>query len=184
MTTGGRSTQAGRSRSGAPLPDRPPPRVPGPGGVRAGRTRHTHPRQALRRLMRVVSLVPAATEIVAALGAEGSLAGISHECDWPPSVRQLPPVTTTPIDPSGGSGAIDAEVDRLQAEGRPVIGVDGAALAARLPDLILTQDLCDVCAVVDGDVRALASALDPAPALLALRARTLEGLFADFAGGG
>jgi iron complex transport system substrate-binding protein len=131
--------------------------------------------------MRVVSLVPAATEIVAALGAEGSLAGISHECDWPPSVRQLPRVTTTPIDPSRASGAIDAEVRRLQAEGRPVIGVDGAALAALLPDLILTQDLCDVCAVVDGDVRALASALDPAPALLALRARTLEGIFADIA---
>jgi iron complex transport system substrate-binding protein len=131
--------------------------------------------------MRVVSLVPAATEIVAALGAEGSLVGISHECDWPRPVRQLPRVTTTPIDPGRASGAIDAEVRRLHAEGRPVIGVDGGALAGLRPDLILTQDLCDVCAVVDGDVRALASALDPAPALLPLRARTLEGIFADIA---
>ena len=129
--------------------------------------------------MRVVSLLPAATEIVAALGAEGSLVGISHECDWPPSIRQLPRVTATPIDASRLSGAIDAEVRRLHAEGRPVIGVDGALLAALRPDLILTQDLCDVCAVVDGDVRALTAPLDPAPALLPLRARTLEGIFED-----
>ena len=131
--------------------------------------------------MRVVSLLPAATEIVAALGAEGSLVGISHECDWPPSVRHLPRVTATPIDASRQSGAIDAEVRRLHAQGRPVIGVDGGLLAELRPDLILTQDLCDVCAVVDGDVRALAAPLGPSPALLPLRARTLEGIFEDVA---
>jgi iron complex transport system substrate-binding protein len=129
--------------------------------------------------MRVVSLVPAATEMISALGAEATLVGISHECDWPASVRALPRVTVTRIDSRMASGAIDAEVRRLQAEGHPVIAVDGALLRALRPDLIVTQDLCDVCAVMDGDVRSLATALDSPPALLPLRARTLAGIFAD-----
>ena len=129
--------------------------------------------------MRVVSLVPAATEMISALGAEGTLVGVSHECDWPASVRSLPRVTVTPIDSRMTSGAIDAKVRRLQSEGRPVISVDGALLRTLRPDLIVTQDLCDVCAVVDGDVRTLATALDARPVLLPLRARTLAGIFAD-----
>jgi iron complex transport system substrate-binding protein len=129
--------------------------------------------------MRVVSLVPAATEMISALGAGDTLVGISHECDWPASVRALPRVTVTPIDSRRASGVIDAEVRRLQSEGHPVIGVDGALLRALRPDLIVTQDLCDVCAVVDDDVRTLATALDSRPVLLPLRARTLAGIFAD-----
>ena len=130
-------------------------------------------------MMRVVSLVPAGTEIVAALGAEDALVGISHECDWPASVASLPRVTATPIDSRMTAGTIDAEVRRLRSEGRPVIGVDGALLRSLHPDLILTQDLCDVCAVTDDDVRSLATAVDPPPMLLPLRARTLAGIFTD-----
>lgn len=131
--------------------------------------------------MRVVSLVPAGTEIVAALGAGHLLAGISHECDWPPEVQQLPRVTTTPIDVSSGSGAIDASVRRARELGLPVIGVDAARLRELRPDLILTQDLCEVCAVADDEALDIARAIEPAPGLLSLRARTLDGIFADIA---
>lgn len=132
-------------------------------------------------MSRVVSLVPAATEIVAALGAGNLLAGISHECDWPPWVTSLPRVTSTPIDTGAPSVAIEQQVRALATQGRPVIAVDASRLAALQPDLIITQGLCEVCAVADDDLRPLAAALDPAPAVLSLRARNLEGIMTDIA---
>ena len=128
---------------------------------------------------RVVTLLPAATEIVAALGAIGSLVGVSHECDYPPAACGLPRLTTTPIDPDASASHIDAEVRRLGAEGRPVIGVDGEALRALAPDLIVTQGLCEVCAVADGEVHRLARLLDPPPAVISLAATTLAGISLD-----
>jgi iron complex transport system substrate-binding protein len=129
--------------------------------------------------MRVVTLLPAATEIVAALGGAGSLVGISHECDHPASVLGLPRVTATPIDPGAPGAAIDAEVRRLHSAGKPVIGVDADALRRLAPDLLITQDLCEVCAVAEGEVHRLAAAVQPAPAVLALSGRTIEGILAD-----
>jgi iron complex transport system substrate-binding protein len=129
--------------------------------------------------MRIVSLLPAGTEMVAALGAEGRLVGISHACDWPASVQHLPRVTTTPIDTRQTSGSTDAQVAAIRAGGRPVIAVDSGLLRELAPDLILTQELCDVCAVVEGDLHPLAVALDPVPVLLSLSGRTLEGILAD-----
>ena len=129
--------------------------------------------------MRVVTLLPAATEIVAALGGAGSLVGISHECDHPASVLGLPRVTATPIDPAAPGAAIDAEVRRLHRAGRPVIGVDADELRRLAPDLLITQDLCEVCAVAEGEVHRLAAAVQPAPAVLALSGRTIEGILAD-----
>ncbi len=107
--------------------------------------------------MRVVSLLPAATEIVAALGGAGTLVGISHECDYPDSVLGLPRVTSSPIDPEAGGPVIDAEVRRLHAAGVPVIGVDAQVLHQLAPDLIITQALCEVCAVAEGEVHRLGS---------------------------
>ncbi|MDZ4864537.1 MAG: hypothetical protein SGJ01_13965 [Gemmatimonadota bacterium] len=101
--------------------------------------------------MRIVTLLPAATEIVAALGAEARLVGTSHERDWPPQLANRPRVTTTPVDPEAPGGTIDAQVRRLMASGRPVIAVDGHQLRALAPDHIITQGLCDVCAVIDGN---------------------------------
>ena len=129
--------------------------------------------------MRVVTLLPAATEIVAALGGAGSLVGISHECDHPASVLGLPRVTATPIDPGAAGAAIDAEVRRLHGAGKPVIGVDADALRRLAPDLLITQDLCEVCAVAEGEVHRLAAAVQPAPAVLALSGRTIDGIWAD-----
>lgn len=131
------------------------------------------------RERRVVTLLPAATEIVAALGAIGSLVGISHECDYPPAARGLPRLTTTPIDPEAPASRIDAEVRHLGAEGRAVIAVDGKALRALAPDLVVTQGLCEVCAVADGEVHRLARLMDPPPAVLTLSATTLAGISLD-----
>jgi iron complex transport system substrate-binding protein len=129
--------------------------------------------------MRVVTLLPAATEIVAALGGAGSLVGISHECDYPAHILGLPRVTATPIDPEAPGSAIDAEVRRLHAAGRPVIGVDAELLRRLAPELIVTQDLCEVCAVADGEVCRLASVLRPEPAVLTLSGRTVAGVMGD-----
>jgi iron complex transport system substrate-binding protein len=109
--------------------------------------------------MRIVTLLPAATEIVAAVGGEHLLVGISHACDWPPSVAALPRVTSTP-------------------DGRAIV-VDAGRLRDLAPDLIITQNLCEVCAVDEGRARRVAEVLDPPPRFLTLEARTLEGIFED-----
>ncbi len=129
--------------------------------------------------MRVVTLLPAATEIVAALGGADRLVGISHECDYPTSVLDLPRVTATPIDPSLPSSRIDAEVRRLRASGTPVIGVDADALRLLAPDLLVTQSLCEVCAVADGEAFRLAAALEHPPEVLRLGGTTLDGVWRD-----
>lgn len=129
--------------------------------------------------MRVVTLLPAATEIVAALGAGDRLVGISHECDFPDSVSHLPRVTATPIDSSRPGAAIDAQVLALRQAGRPVIAIDTDELRRLAPELIVTQGLCEVCAVSDGEVHRLSRVLSPAPRVLSLNARTLAGVWDD-----
>jgi iron complex transport system substrate-binding protein len=126
-----------------------------------------------------MTLLPAATEIVAALGGADQLVGISHECDFPPTLGAIPRVTTTPIDPAAPSAAIDAEVRALRGAGRAIIAVDAAVLRRLAPDLIVTQDLCEVCAVSEGEVHRLASALPGQPTMLSLRGRTLDGVWED-----
>jgi iron complex transport system substrate-binding protein len=129
--------------------------------------------------MRIATLLPAATELVVALGAAADLVAISHECDFPASVMHMPRLTCSPVDPAQSSGQIDAEVRDLHAAGRPVIAVDAAALATLGPDLLITQGLCDVCAVADGAVMRLAAALPRAPRVVTLAGRDLDGVFAD-----
>lgn len=128
---------------------------------------------------RVVSLLPGATEWVAALGAADRLVGISHECDHPATITDRPRVTTTPIDPAASSQAIDLAVRAAMSDDRPVIGIDAAQLAALRPDLLITQRLCDVCAVADGEAHRLAAILDPPPAVLSLEGRTVRGVLDD-----
>jgi iron complex transport system substrate-binding protein len=117
--------------------------------------------------------------MVMALGAGDALVGVSHECDYPPAAGRLPRVTSSPIDSSGSSGSIDADVRRLTSSGRPVIVVDAAALSRLAPDLLLTQGLCEVCAVADGEVHRLARILPNPPAVLSLSARDLAGIWND-----
>lgn len=129
--------------------------------------------------MRVITLLPGATEIVAALGGGAMLAAVSHECDHPSWVSDLPRVTRTPIDPALPGAAIDSEVRRLREAGRAVITVDGEVLERLQPDLVITQDLCEVCAVADGTVHRLATALSRPPQILTLTGRTLDGVLED-----
>ena len=127
--------------------------------------------------MRVVSLLPAATEIVAALGAGSWLVGVSHECDFPPDVvHDLPRVTRTTIDGSRTLGEIDRVV---RAAGASTTAIDTALLAELRPDVVLGQTVCEVCAVGgDALIRALAE-LPARPRVVTLHAHTLAGVFAD-----
>lgn len=101
--------------------------------------------------MRIVSLLPAATEVVYALGAERSLVGVTHECSWPSRARTDKRVVTRSLLPVGATAA---EIDALVSGAGATEELDDAALAELAPDVILTQDLCAVCAVPAGDVDA------------------------------
>jgi iron complex transport system substrate-binding protein len=102
--------------------------------------------------MRILSLLPSATEIVYALGLEDDLVGVTHECDWPPAALTKRPVSFSALPPA----AEPAEVDRLVSAsingGEPIYRLDNEAVRELRPDLVLTQDLCAVCAVPSGHV--------------------------------
>ena len=118
--------------------------------------------------MRIVSLLPSATEIVCAVGLESCLVGVSHECDFPPSVTRLPRVTRSRVPEKATSGEIDAFVrEQLQSE-QALYSLDSAMLEALQPDLIVTQSLCQVCAVSETEVEAVARRMLSRPRTLSL----------------
>ena len=128
--------------------------------------------------MRIVSLVPSATEIVCALGLSRQLVGVTHECDWPPEAVGKPVMTRPVIDLRGASdGAIHRRVAAAAGTGTPVFAVDEDALARAKPDLIITQALCAVCAPSGASVAEVARAIDPAITVLTLEPSSLEGIF-------
>lgn len=129
--------------------------------------------------MRVISLLPSATDIVASLGGLDQLVGVTHECDWPSVVASRARVTISAIDSSRSSGAIDAQVRQLSEAGQPLYAMKEGLIRDLRPDVILTQALCDVCAIHEGDVRALAAGLNPNPRVVTLSAETLDGVFDD-----
>jgi len=129
--------------------------------------------------MRIVSLLPSATEIICALGLEDQLVGATHECDYPPLVRQLPKVTRTLIPAEASSGEIDRLVrERLQTD-RALYTLDLPVLQALRPDLIVTQALCNVCAVAEDEVRAAACRLPDGPRVINLEPKSLWEVFAS-----
>lgn len=129
--------------------------------------------------MRVVSLLPAATEIVAALGAGSRLVGVSHECDYPPEVHGLPRVTRTRVDPALPSGAIDRAMTEAKRAGVSPIEVDVELLARLRPDVVIGQTLCDVCAVGDRELARIVPTLLPTPWVVTMHAHTLVEVFVD-----
>ena len=134
---------------------------------------------AQRVAPRVVSLLPAATEIVAALGALDQLVGVTHECDHPSEVARLPRVTSSAVDRDAASATIDAEVRALASAGAPVFGFDAERFAALTPAVVLTQSLCDVCALPESEVDRAIDALDVVPSVVTLAGTTLDGVWDD-----
>jgi iron complex transport system substrate-binding protein len=129
--------------------------------------------------MRIVSLVPSATEMLFALGVGDEVIGVTHECDYPPAALELPKVTRDVIGPGLPADEIDRAVRELTAAGRSIYELDERALRALAPDLIVTQALCAVCAVSYDDVRALAERMDPAPRVVSLDPHTLGEVLGD-----
>ena len=129
--------------------------------------------------MRIVALLPSATEIVAALGAFDQLVGVTHACDYPPQVATLPRLTRTHVDGDAAPDVIDRDVRAAAEQGLALYEVDDALLASLQPDVIVTQALCEVCAVRETDVQELAKRLTPAPRVVTLSGTSIDGIFAD-----
>src|SRR4051794_24376697 len=127
--------------------------------------------------MRIVSLLPSLTELVAALGRGADLVGVTHECDFPTEVERLPRLTRSRIPSSASSAAIDGMVAE---QGGSLYTLDGDLLALLRPDLILTQEQCDVCAVNEATVRRTAAALPGAPHVESVNPTCLAGVHAMF----
>lgn len=124
--------------------------------------------------MRIVSLVPSATEIVAGLGLAGALVGISADCDFPPAIRGTPVLSEAVVAPGASSPAIDLHVRTHVHSGKSVYHLDAAQLAALRPDLILTQELCRVCAPSYTVVAQAARALGAEARIVSLEPRGLD----------
>jgi len=129
--------------------------------------------------MRIVSLVPSATETLFALGLGGEVVAVTHECDHPAAALELPKVTRDVIGPGLPAGEIDRAVRELTLQGRSIYELDADRLAALAPDLIVTQALCSVCAVSYEDVRAIAERMEPRPEVIALDPHTLGEVLGD-----
>lgn len=133
--------------------------------------------------MRIASLLPSATELVAELGLASHLVAVSHECDFPPEVASLPRATASILGHGLSQAEIDAAVSKAVRAGQPLYTVDGALLARLKVDLIVTQGLCDVCAVTPDTVshalRRVPPDLIEGVVVLSLDATSVEGVFGD-----
>ncbi len=130
--------------------------------------------------MRIVSLVPAATEICFALGLGSDLVGVSPECDYPSAATDIPPVSRTLLDYEGKTSAETSQmVGKRLASGGALYRVDAKNLESAAPDVILTQGLCEVCAPTTDDVRAVAARLSTRPKIVPLDPHSLRDVLQD-----
>lgn len=131
--------------------------------------------------MRIVSLISSATETVCALGLKGSLVGISHECDYPPEIRSLPVVSEPKLNPNLSGGEIHKQVQDLVQRGLSIYQIKTDVLEALKPDLIITQDQCEVCAVSIRDVeKAVCDITKKDTAICTLKPGSLDDIHKDF----
>jgi len=129
--------------------------------------------------MRIVSLVPSATETLFALGLGDEVVAVTHECDYPPAAQELPHVTRDALPADLTAGQIDAAVRARTDQGEAIYELDAEALHELQPDLIVTQALCAVCAVSFEDVRAIAEEIASQPHVISLDPRTLGEVLSD-----
>ena len=129
--------------------------------------------------MRIVSLVPSATEILFALGLGSEVIAVTHECDYPAAAQELPRVTRDALPADLTPGQIDAAVRARTEQGESIYELDAEALHELRPDLIVTQALCAVCAVSYDDVRAIAEEIESRPQVISLDPRTLGEVLGD-----
>jgi iron complex transport system substrate-binding protein len=130
--------------------------------------------------MRICSLLPSATEVIALLGLSDELVGVSHECDYPPSVKRLPMMVEPMISSDElTSGDIDRQVKQLVASGERLYRLNDSLLRQAQPDLILSQDLCHVCAVTPDQLHDAISSMPRRPSVLTLNPRTVQDVIDD-----
>ena len=129
--------------------------------------------------MRIVSLVPSATETLFALGLGPDVIAVTHECDYPPAARELPKITRDVLPSGLSAGEIDAAVKERTLAGLSIYELDADLLRDLRPDLIVTQELCSVCAVSYDDVRAVAEDIETHPRVLSLDPHTIGEVLGD-----
>jgi iron complex transport system substrate-binding protein len=129
--------------------------------------------------MRIVSLVPSATEMLCALGLRDSVVAVTHECDYPEGIEQLPHLTRSVIPEHLSPAEIDAAVREHTEKGEAIYELDEELLAELQPDLIVTQALCEVCAVSFDDVSAVAKRLPSQPKVVSLDPSTMGEVMGD-----
>ena len=129
--------------------------------------------------MRIVSLVPSATEMLFALGLGDDLIAVTHECDYPPAALDLPRITRGTLPAGLTAAEIDATVKQRSLDGEPLYELDTELLHELAPELIVTQALCKVCAVSDEDVRAIAEEIESQPIVISLDPRTVGEVLGD-----
>jgi iron complex transport system substrate-binding protein len=129
--------------------------------------------------VRIVSLVPSATEMLFALGLGSDLIAVTHECDYPPAALALPRVTRDVLPPGLTPAEIDAAVSERALAGEPIYELDTKLLHELRPDLIVTQALCAVCAFSYEDVRAVADEIESRPSVISLDPHTIGEVLGD-----
>ncbi len=130
--------------------------------------------------MRICSLLPSATEVIASLGLCDELVGISHECDYPPSIRHLPIMVEPVIPPHGlASADIDRQVHQLVASGQRLYRLNDELLRQVEPELILSQDLCHVCAITPDQLQKAIDSMPRQPTVLTLNPSTVLDVIDD-----
>lgn len=130
--------------------------------------------------MRIVSLLPSATEILFALGLDEQVVAVTHECDYPAAARTKPRITRSLLRPDLTSGEIDTAVSsQIGSDAHSLYSIDRALLAELAPDLIVTQQLCEVCAVDYGEVLDAIQELPKTPQVLNLEPMSLGDVLAD-----
>jgi iron complex transport system substrate-binding protein len=129
--------------------------------------------------VRICSLLPSATEIAYAIGLGDCIVGVSHECDFPPEAAEKPRLLRPRIDPQAPPAEIDRQVSEIIERGESIYAVDAELLRSLSPDLILTQDLCHVCAASPDDLATSLSRFPDPPSVLSLTPRCLADVWDD-----